>query len=456
MMMGIVASIRSLIFGTLMLFIMLTVCSVLAVTFVRPVNRQLYEEGAYGDCTFCEYAFDSVMNSNLTFLSSIVAGDSWGMLAIPLVHADATSAAIILGAFVVINLGLLNTIAAVLVDRQAQARQNDHEYMSVLQSEELVASLDSLASMFEEMDSSDDQALNIEEVMSYYDSNQLFRSILNRMDIHKSDLPVIFDILDTDNTGDLQFNEFVHGLHALKNENSHTLAVFTKYYAEKMFAAWPEIKQMLRLSYHQNEMLRGSLQRLGSAEVLGPLPQPSLHPKVAPKAEAVASKAADLIDYEIKSESSHTSAFEVKAVRSTVRSNPMGRSASAASLASVGSSAKKSIASLERLSKGPAESHAAANERKEQKDGLATSGKKEMARSRSRRSDSGDFKVSFDEGSSPDLHVSFSNGSAANGFEHDLAHMAAQLEEAVENSRLSTRRMPAGKWQSPPDYAKQA
>eukprot|EP00929_Paragymnodinium_shiwhaense_P009347 TRINITY_DN113485_c0_g1_i1.p1 TRINITY_DN113485_c0_g1~~TRINITY_DN113485_c0_g1_i1.p1 ORF type:complete len:646 (-),score=129.05 TRINITY_DN113485_c0_g1_i1:37-1974(-) len=251
MMMGILASIRTLIFGTLLLFVILTMFSILAVYFVRPVLRDITAEGLIEDCYFCNGAFDSVSASNLTFLSTVVAGDSWGMLCLPLINADGTAAFVIIAAFVVINLGMLNTIAAVIVDRQAQARQQDSDYMAVIQAEELTDSLGSLQQMFREMDEAGDNSLSCDELMSYYESNEYFRSILNRLDIHKADVPVIFSMLDTDDNGDVDFAEFVNGLHSLKNENSHTLAIFTKHYAQKLHERWEDVVEILTI-------LRGS------------------------------------------------------------------------------------------------------------------------------------------------------------------------------------------------------
>eukprot|EP00929_Paragymnodinium_shiwhaense_P008667 TRINITY_DN11262_c0_g2_i2.p1 TRINITY_DN11262_c0_g2~~TRINITY_DN11262_c0_g2_i2.p1 ORF type:complete len:652 (+),score=79.38 TRINITY_DN11262_c0_g2_i2:212-2167(+) len=235
MIMGIVASARAFVFGVLLLLMTLTVFSILAVYFVRPVNRRLAEQGVYGDCSYCEDAFDNVMNSNLTFLTTIVAGDGWGRQAIPLIREDLACAVIVVGALLVVNLGLLNTIAAVIIDRQVQARADDVAYNSVVQADELQKSLRVLHNLFNQMDESGDDTLTADELHKFYDASPIFRSILNRLDIHKADIPVIFKMLDTDGTDDLTFAEFVNGLYRLKNENMHTLLIFTKHYCESMF-----------------------------------------------------------------------------------------------------------------------------------------------------------------------------------------------------------------------------
>eukprot|EP00929_Paragymnodinium_shiwhaense_P088714 TRINITY_DN49022_c0_g1_i1.p1 TRINITY_DN49022_c0_g1~~TRINITY_DN49022_c0_g1_i1.p1 ORF type:complete len:667 (-),score=86.34 TRINITY_DN49022_c0_g1_i1:258-2258(-) len=245
MMMGILASVRALVFGALLLFITLTCFSVLAVYFVRPVNRRLAEQGVFGDCSYCEEAFDNVMLSNLTFLTTIVAGDSWGFQAIPIIKEDVVSAFIVIGALVLVHLGLLNTIAAVIVDRQVQARAEDAAYMAAVQGDELAKSLRILQQIFRQMDEGGDETLTLDELSNFYDASRVFRSILNRLDIHKPDLPVIFKMLDTDDTGDLSFAEFVNGLHRLKNENMHSLLLFTKHYCEHMWERFPDVGALL-------------------------------------------------------------------------------------------------------------------------------------------------------------------------------------------------------------------
>eukprot|EP00929_Paragymnodinium_shiwhaense_P019443 TRINITY_DN13252_c0_g1_i3.p1 TRINITY_DN13252_c0_g1~~TRINITY_DN13252_c0_g1_i3.p1 ORF type:complete len:574 (+),score=107.98 TRINITY_DN13252_c0_g1_i3:65-1786(+) len=275
MMMGIMASVRALAFGGMLLFMTLTMFSILAVYFVRETNHELYEAGAFGDCEYCEDSFDTVMKANLWFLTSIVAGDSWGTQAVPLVRCSMGAAVVMVGALVLVNLGLLNTIAAVIVDRQAQARVDDAEFMAVVHAEELVGSLAVLQTAFHKMDADGGNTLGLEELMTYYDDNDMFRTILNRLDIHKADVPIIFNILDTDNTKDLSFVEFVNGLHRLKNENAHTLAIFTKHFAEKMYEGWGDISDLQSMVQKQEDALRLLIKRFNNVDHISSSPEAS-------------------------------------------------------------------------------------------------------------------------------------------------------------------------------------
>jgi len=108
-------------------FLMLTLTgfSTIAVEVIHPLNIALFRDGVYGDCARCEVAFSSVMESNLTFFQTIIAGDSWGTLAVPIVENHPWTALIFLMVFVTINFGLLNLILAVIVDRACEARAED-------------------------------------------------------------------------------------------------------------------------------------------------------------------------------------------------------------------------------------------------------------------------------------------------------------------------------------------
>eukprot|EP00929_Paragymnodinium_shiwhaense_P020925 TRINITY_DN13790_c0_g1_i2.p1 TRINITY_DN13790_c0_g1~~TRINITY_DN13790_c0_g1_i2.p1 ORF type:complete len:603 (+),score=118.26 TRINITY_DN13790_c0_g1_i2:169-1977(+) len=234
MMMGIAASIRSIVFGAALLFLALTMFGVLAVYFVAPVCHELQAAGAFGDCEDCRTAFDSVMLANLTFFKTIIAGDSWGQLACPLLKTSASAGCVLIGAWMVISLGLLNTIAAVIVDRQALARLQDADYMATMQGEEMSMSLNAMMTLFKEIDEKgdNDSTIDLDELLAHYDTSQYFRTLLNRLDVHRQHLPILFRIMDSDGSDDLTFAEFVHGLHNLKTENAHTIAIFTKYYCE--------------------------------------------------------------------------------------------------------------------------------------------------------------------------------------------------------------------------------
>jgi len=198
------------------------------------VNTEIFQLGLYGDCDRCETAFASVFDSTLTFVQTVIAGDSWGLLAIPIMERSTSALLIIISVFITVELGLVNVIAAVLVDRQQQARVDDESLIHLEHEEELQRSYKTLQELFKKMDEDGGGCLSLDELMVSFDDNNEFREMLEMLDINKTDLPLFFEILDQDGSGDVDYAEFVEKIHYIRHINSHTLLVCVAQHTEKI------------------------------------------------------------------------------------------------------------------------------------------------------------------------------------------------------------------------------
>merc|ERR1719247_3469181 len=97
----------------------------------------------------------------LTLTQSIIAGDSWGLVAIPLLETSLAAYFILIPAFLSLQLGLMNVVAAVIVDRQAQARLEDDKLMYQIRGEDLQKSYTKLKTLFAVMDDDDSGCLTL-------------------------------------------------------------------------------------------------------------------------------------------------------------------------------------------------------------------------------------------------------------------------------------------------------
>eukprot|EP00929_Paragymnodinium_shiwhaense_P035527 TRINITY_DN19158_c0_g1_i1.p1 TRINITY_DN19158_c0_g1~~TRINITY_DN19158_c0_g1_i1.p1 ORF type:complete len:691 (-),score=107.86 TRINITY_DN19158_c0_g1_i1:363-2435(-) len=246
MCLGILTSIRAVLFGTALVGCALLLFAILAVFFVRPVVHQIDDRGGFQDCEYCGRAFDTVLGSCMTFMSTVIAGDSWGVIARPLVEDTPSVAILIFLPFFVIQLGLLNTIAAVIVDRQVQARADDEEYMLMIQAEELVASLEKMCEIFEALDTDGTRHITLPTMSEYYDEYPDFRALLNRIDIHRDQLNTVFEILDKDNNGQIDFGEFVSGLHNLRSEDLRTICMLARHFSQSTWTAVAAIHESVQ------------------------------------------------------------------------------------------------------------------------------------------------------------------------------------------------------------------
>ena len=105
--------IRTLAWSFLFCFIATTLWSMVAVELVNPVLQDLAKEGEFDDCKECKEAFATILQSNLTFLQTMLAGDSWGKVAMPVIRRQPYTAAIFVGALVSVMYGILNLVVAV-------------------------------------------------------------------------------------------------------------------------------------------------------------------------------------------------------------------------------------------------------------------------------------------------------------------------------------------------------
>merc|ERR1719359_2715100 len=110
-----------------MILVVLMMWSIVTVELVHPLNEEIAKEGLYDGCDRCPRAFASVAQAMLTFIQTIIAGDSWGTLALPLIEKQPWTALIFMSVLLTVQLGLLNLILAVIVDRAAEARAQDTE-----------------------------------------------------------------------------------------------------------------------------------------------------------------------------------------------------------------------------------------------------------------------------------------------------------------------------------------
>jgi hypothetical protein len=76
--------------------------------------------------------------------------------------------------------------------------------------------------------------LTLAELEDNYETNDEFRFMLDVLDIQRSDIPTVCEIMDSDQSGDVTFAEFVEKLHQIKFLNDHTLLVFIKQHVDVM------------------------------------------------------------------------------------------------------------------------------------------------------------------------------------------------------------------------------
>eukprot|EP00448_Togula_jolla_P007385 CAMPEP_0170603574 /NCGR_PEP_ID=MMETSP0224-20130122/18983_1 /TAXON_ID=285029 /ORGANISM="Togula jolla, Strain CCCM 725" /LENGTH=627 /DNA_ID=CAMNT_0010928461 /DNA_START=64 /DNA_END=1947 /DNA_ORIENTATION=- len=245
MMYGLASAMNAIGWATLLLLMIVMMWSIVAVELLNDMTRDMYEAGGFGGCERCGRAFESVWMSMLTFTQQVVAGDSWGQVTMPLMEEHPWTGFLFVPVFVTVNLGIMNLVLAVIVDRAQEARES--KATDRLRGEIGVTG-QCLVDIFDQLDKDGSGDLTLEEVLSGYDHISDFRVATARMQISRHDLEVVFQLLDEDNSGCVNKFEFVDGLSRMKTENNHTLLLFIRYYVTELRANTREQLHLLQTS----------------------------------------------------------------------------------------------------------------------------------------------------------------------------------------------------------------
>lgn len=257
LMSGFISSLRAIFFGSLMLITVIIVWAILVVQVIHPTNAHILYDG----CERCSRGFASVQAASLTLFQTIVAGDSWGQISIPVIEENPIVAPIMLGIVVTIGLGIMNLILAVIVERATEARENDVAQKLKQVDAQREKDMFALARMCREIDEDGSGSLSLEEMLEGCDTIEEFRKMMFTMDLRREDVETLFHVLDVDRSGEVSYLEFCQLLDSCTRRDPAMLQSIIKY-------SVMEVRNMVRdeviatLNQH-SQMLEEQLMLLG-------------------------------------------------------------------------------------------------------------------------------------------------------------------------------------------------
>lgn len=212
------SSFKTLFWSCAFCFLVMTFWSAIAVELLNERMRQLMEldPELWQECGRCKRAFASVMEANLTFFQTIVAGDSWGLIAIPVIEAHPWSAVIFVGAFMTLVYGVLGLIVAVIVDMFAEIRSKDIQHIADDIAETEAHEKRDLNEIFNQIDRNKDGYLTLHELQFATRRVTKFRDYLKVLHIEERALLPLFQQLDEQGTGHISREDFVDRMHSLR------------------------------------------------------------------------------------------------------------------------------------------------------------------------------------------------------------------------------------------------
>eukprot|EP00913_Durusdinium_trenchii_P021482 g20189.t2 len=184
----------------------MTVWGMLMVEFVHPILKELYDKEGYdfGGCQDCRQAASSVMRANLLLFKTVIAGDSWGQIAVPVIERSPATSIVFCGSLLTLVFGVLNMVVAVVVDGFAEGRQSDVLNLAQELEFEHTANKKNLGLIFDRLDVKNTGDLTLEDLVKGATTDAEFQSRLRVMDIDANDLEQFFGMIDADNSGSIE------------------------------------------------------------------------------------------------------------------------------------------------------------------------------------------------------------------------------------------------------------
>ncbi|CAE8610836.1 unnamed protein product [Polarella glacialis] len=222
----------------------MTFWAMAAVELIYPLVVQMTAEGHFEDCPFCQHALSWLMRANLLLFQTVIAGDSWGRLATPVIEAYPWTAIIFMGSQLMVVFGVQNLVVAVVVDTFAVQRQKD----VVEFAQEMDADQDDdkkfLRRIFTKIDEDGSGDLSFKELMHGARTVPEFQSRSRVMDIDEGDLTQLFQMLDGDDSGTVEPEEFINAISRWMHD-SKTANRFVKYNVMGTMIQQEELRDLL-------------------------------------------------------------------------------------------------------------------------------------------------------------------------------------------------------------------
>merc|ERR1712129_363329 len=114
------STMRTIFWACVMLCIVLSILSLVAVEVLNPLQKEIAAEGD-DSCERCPLAFSSIQRSMVTFFYTIIMGDGIADVFVPLIERDRTAAVFILFAVAIVYLGFSNLVLSVIVEKAEEA-----------------------------------------------------------------------------------------------------------------------------------------------------------------------------------------------------------------------------------------------------------------------------------------------------------------------------------------------
>jgi len=255
---GLIGALQAMSWGLILVVLLLLIWSIISVEVIHPIAWRVHNQPD-PQSEWCREAFSTVLKATLYFFVTLVAGDGWAVCAVPIIEDSPMAWSVFAVSLVTIQLGFLNLVLAVIVDNAAEARDASKEEKAAAQKELQAQSFIKWADVMTRLDADKSGTIHLDELMLGY-SDKTVKAMLDDMCIDRSDLEMLFKLMDADDSGELEYTEFIHALMKAQTQDP-------KVYTMTMQLRLKKIEFLLteRLENHFSEIDRKLEAYLGKA-----------------------------------------------------------------------------------------------------------------------------------------------------------------------------------------------
>lgn len=234
------SSLTSLIWAVvLMLIVLLT----FGIFFTDGVISHCLRTGSMHDEATAELreTFGNLSSATLSLYQAMSGGDDWANFMKPLEVLAYEYKLLYLTFITFAILALLNVITAVFVESAMQRSQNDREFVVQEEMENREELILIMQQVFNELDTNNSGALSLEEFERHIDDEKIV-AYLSSLGLDVNQVRTLFVLLDVDQTGEVDIEEFVQGCLRLKGGAKSLDMAIIKYQVEWLvhhFSAGP-------------------------------------------------------------------------------------------------------------------------------------------------------------------------------------------------------------------------
>lgn len=226
MVFSLTGSLKSLAWAVVLILIILAVCGIFFTDGVIAYCVQHDAMQANSTKEMRQY-FGTVPAAILSLYEAMSGGQDWGIIRAALQPLPLEYTLLFISFISFAILALQNVVTAVFINTAMQRSQNDRELAVQQEMQNKKELTEIMTQVFIELDENNNGSLTFEEFEKHIEDDKVL-AYLRARGIEIGQVQTLFNLLDTDQSGDIDMDEFVNGVIRLKGgPTSMDLAVLT-------------------------------------------------------------------------------------------------------------------------------------------------------------------------------------------------------------------------------------